>query len=260
MAAFVLVPFVSGNNKNIYPEPRLSANYNILPQLSVKAGYSRMIQYMHLLSSYSVSMPTDIWVPALDGLKPLKSDQVNMGISYNLEKTVLISAEVYRKWLYNTTDYQNGASLTTDFIPWYNKVTQGNGNTKGFELSIEKQAGPITGSINYTLSSSDRNYTELNNGHSFPFIYDRRHDFNISTNYQISEKWDISALWVYGTGYPATIPTERLLSALETYSNGSAIANEIVYYPSPNNFRLPAYHRLDVSLHYNSHNRWGKYS
>jgi hypothetical protein len=255
--------FVSGNNQYIYPEPRLSANYNIIPSLSLKAGYSRMVEYMHLLSSYGVSMPTDIWVPALNGLKPLQSDQVNMGISYDFNKTVLISAEVYRKWLYNTTDYQNGVSLTTDFIPWYNKVTQGNGNTKGVELSIEKQTGPLTGSISYTFSISDRNYDELNNGITFPFIYDRRHDFNISGNYKISGKWDISALWFFGTGYPVTLPTEKYLPALGisgSDNNGNYFGQQIDYYPSPNNSRLPAYHRLDLSLHYNNHNRWGKYT
>ena len=251
--------FVSGNHKYINPEPRLSANYNVLPQLAFKAGYSRMVQYMHLLSSYGLSMPTDIWIPALNGVKPLKSDQINMGLSYNFEK-VLISSEVYRKWLYNVTDYQNGASLTTDFIPWYNKVTQGIGNSKGFELTIEKQTGSITGSINYTLSTSDRNYAELNNGQTFPFIYDRRHDFNIFANYQISEKWDMSALWVYGTGYPATVSVEKYLPALDIYNSTSGYGGEIDYYPSPNNFSLPAYHRLDLSLHYNNHNRWGKYS
>jgi len=208
-------------------------------------------------------MPTDIWVPALNGLKPLQSDQVNMGISYDFNKTVLISAEVYRKWLYNTTDYQNGVSLTTDFIPWYNKVTQGNGNTKGVELSIEKQTGPLTGSISYTFSISDRNYDELNNGITFPFIYDRRHDFNISGNYKISGKWDISALWFFGTGYPVTLPTEKYLPALGisgSDNNGNYFGQQIDYYPSPNNSRLPAYHRLDLSLHYNNHNRWGKYT
>ena len=99
--------------------------------------------------------------------------------------------------------------MLTDLSPWYEKTTQGHGNAKGIELSVEKQEGRLTGSINYTLSRSDRKYDDLNNGLTFPFKYDRLHDFNISVNYQISKKWDVSAFWIYGTGYPITVPVEK---------------------------------------------------
>lgn len=249
----------SATYKKIYPEPRLSANYAIHPQLSIKAGYSRMLQYAHLLSSYGLSMPTDIWVPALQGVKTLKSDQANIGFAYKLKADVLFSVELYRKWLYNTADYKNGSTLLASFEPWYNKITQGRGNAKGLELSIEKQSGKIKGSMNYTLSMSNRNYLELNNGQTFSFIYDRKHDFNISLNYQISEKWDISALWLFGSGYPVSIPVEKYVPALGIYNINSAVGDEIDYYPSLNNFRLPAYHRLDLSLHRKKQSRMGQH-
>ncbi len=240
---------ISDSVKNFNPEPRLSVNYLILPQLAIKTGYSRMVQYMHLLSSSGLSLPTDLWVPALKGLQPLKSDQVNVGLAYDWAKIALLSIEAYRKWLTNTTDLLNGASLT-DITPWYEKTTQGHGNTKGLEISIEKQQGRLTGSINYTLSSAVRTYAALNNGQTFPFQYDRRHDFNISANYQITSKWDLSAMWLYGSGYPVTIPVDRYYPAL-------GISNVIYYYPLLNNYRLPAYHRLDLGLHYKTKNRLG---
>jgi outer membrane receptor for ferrienterochelin and colicin len=249
-----LTGFISGTKAYFNLEPRLSANYSICPRLVFKTGYSRMVQYVHLLSTSGLTMPTDIWIPSLYDIKPLKSDQINVGISYEFNETVLFSVEIYRKWLDNTTDFKNGASLLADSSPWYEKTTQGNGNAKGIELSIEKQQGRFTGSINYTLSTSDRKYADLNNGKTFPFRYQRLHDFNISLNYQITKKWDISALWTYGTGYPVTLPVEQYSPLL------GIVHNMVYFYPSINNYRLPDYHRLDLGLHYKTLNRLGENS
>lgn len=253
-----LSAFFSDSHPLFNAEPRLSANYEILPRFVIKAGYSRMVQYVHLLNSSGMSLPTDIWVPALKGLRPLKSDQINAGVAFDWSNKALLTIEVYQKWLNNTADYRNGASLLLDFSPWYEKTTQGNGNSKGIEISVEKQEGRLTGSINYTLSRAYRKYAELNNGKEFPFKYDRLHDFNISLNYKISDKWDISALWVYGTGYSVTVPVEKYVPALFMYTH---VENPwlIYYYPSINNCRLPAYHRLDLGVHYKKTNRLGEH-
>jgi hypothetical protein len=209
-----LSSLISEGKMNFNAEPRLSVNYTLIPQLVFKTGYSRMVQYMHLLSNSGLTMPTDIWVPALKGLEPLKSDQINAGFAFNWNKKVLFSVEAYCKWLTNTTDLLDGTSLIIGFSPWYEKTTQGHGKAKGIEISVEKQQGSLTGSINYTLSTADRKYPDINNGQSFPFRYDRLHDFNISLNYQISKKWDVSALWSYGTGYPVTVPVEKYAPAM----------------------------------------------
>ena len=244
--------FITGTKGSFNPEPRISANYSLSPKLAFKIGYSRMVQYMHLLSTSGLTMPTDIWVPALEGMQPLKSDQINVGFSYYFHETALLRVEAYRKWLNNTTDFKNGASLLSETSPWYEKTTQGHGNARGFEVSLEKQEGHLTGSINYTLSTSDRKYKDLNYGNSFPFRYHRLHDFNISLNYQFSKKWDISALWSYGTGYPVTLPVEQYIPLMQ-------IVHQLVYYyPSINNYRLPDYHRLDIGIHYKTTNRLGE--
>ncbi len=214
-----------------------------------------MVQYMHLLTRSGLTMPTDIWVPALKGLKPLISDQFNAGFAFDLAKTALITFEIYHKSLANTTDYKNGYSLLSDLLPWNEKVNQGNGSSRGIELSIDKQQGRLTGSINYTLSKSDRTYTDLNNGKTFPFRYDRLHDLNLSLNYKITNKWDVSALWVYGTGYPVTIPVEKHITLIGFQGN---MRREIYYYPSINNCRLPDYHRLDLGIHHKKKNRLGE--
>jgi len=251
--------FISDYNRNFNFEPRMSVNYAVLPRFVIKTGYSRMVQYTHLLSTSGVSMPTDLWVPAIKGLQPLKSDQLNIGFAYDWEKSVLFSVEIYQKWLANTTDIRNGMSLITDPSPWYEKTEQGHGKARGIELSIEKQQGRLTGSIHYTLSTANRSYANINNGQSFPFKYDRRHDFNISANFQISKKWDLSAMWLYGTGYPVTLPVERYAVAWFLFNENSG-GQEINYYPSRNNVRLPAYHRLDLGLHYKTNNRLGEHN
>ena len=250
---------ISGNKLITNFEPRVSANYAVSSRFSIKTGYSRMVQYLHLLSSSGLSMPTDIWVPAAKGVYPLKSDQINSGISYDWNNIILISMEIYRKWLNNTADYRNGASLLSDISPWYEKITQGHGNAQGLEVSLEKQEGVLTGSINYTYSKAVREYQNLNNGNEFPFKYDRRHDMNVSINYRISKKWDISALWWFGTGYPVTIPVEKYYPALSIVKGTLANFNNLVYYyPSLNNYRLPAYHRLDLGLHYKTQLKIGE--
>lgn len=247
-----LTGFIADAKVYVNPEPRVSANFSFSPRLVFKIGYSRMVQYLHLLSTSGLTMPTDIWVPALDGLKPLKSDQINAGFSYDLHGVALLTVEAYRKWFNNTTDFKNGASLLSDTSPWYEKTTQGFGNAKGVEVSVEKQEGHITGAINYTLSTSDRKYADLNYGNVFPFRYHRLHDFNISINYKIFKKWDVSALWTYGTGYPVTIPVEQYTPAMQI------VHNLVYYYPSINNYRLPDYHRLDLGIHFRTLNRLGE--
>lgn len=253
-AGLRLSGLLSANKVYFNAEPRISASYSLHPDIVLKAGYSRMVQYLHLLSTSGITVPADIWVPALEGLYPLKSDQINAVISFDLNKKALFSIEIYRKWLTNTTDFRNGASLLASFSPWYEKTTQGSGNAKGVELSVEKQEGRITGSINYTLSTSDRKYTDLNNGQIFPFMYDRLHDFNISLNCQVFKKWDFSVLWFYGTGYPVTVPVEKYVPVLISTSY------PVNYYPSLNNCRLPAYHRLDLGIHYKTQNRLGEHT
>jgi len=238
-------------------EPRISANYKILPQLVVKAGYSRMVQYMHLLSTSGLTMPTDVWVPASNGLEPLKSDQVDMGVAYNANDKFLFTVEGYRKWLRNTTDLRSGSSLFTEFTPWYDKTIQGNGDTWGIEFSLEKQLNKLSVNINYTLSRAFRTNPDLNNGKRFPFRYDRLHDLNIYVKYRFTDKWDFSALLIYGTGYPVTLPVEKYIPGLGVFNWDTFGGYQVNYYPSINNCRLPAYHRLDLGFHRSTTNSLG---
>ena len=250
----------SDGHKMLNLEPRFSLNYMLINNIALKTGYSRMVQYLQLINSSGLSMPTDIWVPAVKGINPLKSDQINLGFAYNVDNIVYFSVEVYHKWLSQTTDLKNGASLLTDISPWYTKLEQGNGIAKGIEFYVEKQMGRLKGNISYTLSDAKRTYTQLNNGVSFPFKYNRLHDLSVFSNFQISQKWDVSALWVFGTGYPVTIASEKYMPALNIYSSVSEFGGEISYYPSRNNYNMPVYHRLDLGFHYKTTNKYGQHT
>lgn len=252
-AGMRMCAYIAQDISRFHFEPRFSSTYLVRPGLSAKAGYSRMAQNLHLISNSGVTLPTDLWVPAINGLHSLKSDQANAGVVYEINKKLCLTIEFYHKWLYNTTDLKNGESILTSIKPWYEKTTQGTGHSKGIEVTLEKYLGDITGSINYTLSKASRKYSDLNNGKSFPFRYDRLHDLNLSVNYKISEKWDIAFMWIYGTGYPVTVPVEKYLPGLS-----NIMPKVVYYYPSINNFRLPDYHRLDMSLHYRKISRHGE--
>lgn len=248
------------NKPSLNIEPRISASYTVTPRLILKTGYSRMVQYMHLLSSSGLITPTDLWVPASNGLKPLKSDQADIGFAYSDDNKLFFSIEGYRKWSDNSTDLRSGSSLFTEFSPWYEKTIQGKGDAWGIEFSLEKQFKKLSTNINYTLSKASRINPDLNNGVRFPFKYDRLHDLNISMNYKFSSKWDISAMWIFGTGYPVSLPVEKYMPALGIFDWNTLSGYQVDYYPSINNCRLPAYHRLDLGIHRNSSNQIGDHT
>jgi len=257
-AGLRITDFKTGKSIYTNAEPRLALNWLLTGNIAVKGGYSRMVQYIQLISENNVTMPLDLWVPSAKGLEPLKSDQATLGFSYNYKNDIVFTIEGYYKELINTTDYIEGASLAGEQVPWYERVTQGKGTAKGIEISAERQSGKLLAGIYYTISKSDRTYKELNTNSTFPFKYDRLHDITISTNYQISDKWDISFLWVYYSGNPITLETEKYLPAISVYSGTSDFGHEIHYFPNKNNFRLPAYHRLDIGIHRTTKNKLGK--
>jgi hypothetical protein len=181
-------------------QPRISARYLLNDDLSAKASYARMAQYIHLLANSNVGLPTDLWVPATDRLQPQTSHQVAAGIARTFRREYEISVEGYYKTMDNVLEYKEGASFLNPDNPWEDKVLQGDGRSYGLELFVQKKTGSVTGWIGYTLSWTDRLFEELNNGERFPYKYDRRHDFSIAVIKRLSKKVELSGTWVFGTG------------------------------------------------------------
>ncbi|WP_427910551.1 TonB-dependent receptor domain-containing protein [Parabacteroides chongii] len=236
-------------------EPRVSLRWLLADNLSFKASYSRMNQYVHLISNSFISLPTDAWMPVTRKLKPLLSDQVSAGFYYDLNKTYSFSVEGYYKTMENLLEYRDGHTFTPSYLNWEDKLTAGDGRAYGAEFMVRKETGRTTGWIGYGLSWADRKFDELNLGERYPARFDNRHKLNIVVMHKISPKVEISAAWSYASGNHVTLSLENY-EEQETggrfdYTGGygnDPLYNSIDYYEGRNNYQLPAYHRLDLGL------------
>lgn len=236
-------------------EPRVSLRWLLADNLSFKASYSRMNQYVHLISNSFISLPTDAWMPVTRKLKPLLSDQVSAGFYYDLNKTYSFSVEGYYKTMENLLEYRDGHTFTPSYLNWEEKLTAGDGRAYGAEFMVRKETGRTTGWIGYGLSWADRKFDELNLGERYPARFDNRHKLNIVVMHKISPKVEISAAWSYTSGNHVTLSLENY-EEQETggrfdYTGGygnDPLYNSIDYYEGRNNYQLPAYHRLDLGL------------
>ena len=242
------------------PQPRLSGRFLITDDLSIKAGYAYMAQYLHLLSNGSISLPTDLWVPVTARLEPMTSHQVAAGVFYTLNNWVDLSVEGYYKWMNNLMEYRNGSSFWSGSVGWEDKVCLGRGWAYGIEFLAQRSVGKFTGWVGYTWSRTLRCFDMLNNGEPFPAKYDRIHDVSISLQYKPNDEFDCGITWVYSTGNTATLAMQEIPSDdydPDTYIPDvglfSGIINDGSYYgyvSSRNNFRMPSYHRMDVSANF----------
>jgi hypothetical protein len=224
----------------INPEPRLSINYRIDSLQSIKGGYSRTVQNLHLLSNTTSGNPTDIWIPSSNNIKPELGDQYSAGYFRNLKKnTYEFSAETYYKWMANQIDYRNGAELILN-QEVEGELVYGTGRAYGLELLVRKKTGKFTGWIGYTLSRTERKFDEIDNGKYFAARQDRTHDLTVVAMYELNNKWALSANFVYYTGNAVTFPSGK-------YEMDGQIVN---YYSERNGYRMPAYHRLDLGATY----------
>lgn len=234
-------------------EPRLSLRWKLRDNLSLKASFSRMNQYIHLVSESFISLPADAWMPVTRKLKPLVSDQISAGAYYNLNKQFDLSMEVYYKKLNNLLEYKEGYTFLPVFSSWEDKMVMGEGRSYGMELMLRKNMGKTTGWIGYALSWSDRLFDTINNGNRYPAKYDSRHKLNIVLMHKLSEKVELSAAWSLASGTYATLSLESYQSTL---NNGNqrwepekdAEFVEIDYFGERNNFQFPTYHRLDLGI------------
>ncbi|WP_167604611.1 TonB-dependent receptor [Maribellus sediminis] len=235
-------------------EPRASLRFLGSEKWSLKASYAKMSQYVHLLTTSTISLPTDLWLPATKNVKPQIAHQWALGGVYKLPKGFDLSVEFFYKTMDNLIEYSEGASFTGIGNSWENKIETGKGWSYGMEVLFEKNIGKTTGWLGYTLSKSDRQFENLNFGEVFPAKYDRRHDISLALTHKFNDHIDIGASWVFGSGNATTL-------ALQEYSTASGSYNywnpSIEYYGGRNNYRMPAYHRLDVAVNFHKQKKHG---
>ena len=248
-----------GVEDTFYPslQPRISGRALLGENLSVKVGYAYMSQYMHLLSTTSVSLPTDLWVPSTKRIKPMTAQQVAAAVNYSIPLVVELSVEGYYKHMHNIIEYRDGATTFGSTAGWEDLVCVGDGWTYGVEFLAQRTFGRLTGWLAYTWSRTthlfNRPGQELNNGNPFPAKYDRRHDFSIVLTYKINDWCDASATWVFSTGNTATLAMQKYPVASDdpdAYDLNSNLSNTLSHVSSRNNFRMPNYHRADISVNF----------
>ncbi|WP_343658076.1 TonB-dependent receptor [Chryseobacterium sp.] len=223
-------------------EPRISANYRINEVSSVKGGYSRNTQNLHLLSNSNSGNPTDQWIGSSYTVKPEIADQISLGYSRNFKNNNYeVNAEVYYKDMKNQIDFKNGAQIGFDTgADVESELLFGKGRAYGLELIAKKKSGKLTGWISYTLSKTERKINGINNNEWYNARMDKTHDLSIVATYQLNPKWTFSGLFVYSTGNAVTFPTGKY------ELNGQTIFQ----YSNRNADRMPAYHRMDLSATY----------
>lgn len=247
-------------------EPRASIRCNVGDKYSIKLGYARMSQFVQQVSSNYIDLPTDLWQPITSQFKPLKSDQYSVGFYGTLPLSMYFSAEGWYKNMKNLLEYREGVSVLSPGMAWNEKLTSGKGWSYGFDFSLTKEAGAFTGSVGYGLLWNWRKFEELNNGAKFLAKFDNRHKININAAYKLNDKIDLNAGWTYMTGnrltlsmYNYDIPGSQFPDAPTVGPPG--YGNEIDgidYYPSRNNVRMPAYHRLDLGMNIHKNYKNGR--
>ena len=237
-------------------QPRLSASVMLASNLSLKAGYAYMTQYVHLLSNSSLSLPTDLWVPVTKNIVPMNAHQVSLGAFYELPKLFDISVEGYYKIMDNLLEYKDGASFFGSSENWENKVCMGKGWAYGVELLVQRSFGKTTGWIGYTWAHAKRQFDRegmvINQGEVFPAKYDRRHDLSITVQHKFNDRIDLSGTWVFSSGNCGTLGTQIYEGLADDWGNVPVI-NAL----ERNNFRLGSYHRLDLSVNFHKQKKHG---
>jgi outer membrane receptor protein involved in Fe transport len=231
-------------------EPRATFRYALNETASIKAGVTRNLQYIHLVTNAGSTLPTDLWVPSTLRVQPQISWQYAAGFFKNFKEGMFeTSIEAYYKTMQNQIEYREG--YTPSLKDPEEDFVFGNGWSYGTELFINKVKGQFTGWIGYTLSWTWRQFNELNQGQKFPSRYDRRHDISVVGNYELNKNWKFSTVFVYGTGSAISVP-ERFY-----FINGTLSQQ----FSSINSYRMNPYHRLDVAATYTpKHKKQRKYT
>jgi hypothetical protein len=232
------------------PEPRLGLRFMTGGSSSVKLSYTGVSQYSHLLSNSSLGLPTDVWIPAGRHVKPQRSRHYSAGYYGMLRGGMFeFSAELYYKKLLDIVDYVDNADLFLNPLVEAN-ILSGDGESYGAELYAEKKSGRLTGWASYTLSKTDRAIDGINGGRPYPAAYDKRHSLSLALMYRISKGLDAGAVFKLTSGGYVTMPEGAFSYYGATFS----------YYTERNGYKIPPYHRLDISFTYKNpkkqNSRW----
>lgn len=227
-------------------QPRLACSFILPDRSAIKLSFAQMAQFVNLLTNEGLSLPTDLWVPSTERIRPQQSTQYAAGWARTYGDWE-VSLEGYYKEMEGLLSYREGASFVFGLeSDWQDQVVQGEGRSYGLEVFVQRKVGDTKGWIGYTLSKTERRFDDLNSGRWFPFTYDRRHDVSLVVTHTFDEAWTGSLAWVFGTGRALTLPESVYTTFLPATTWPLTLEVEV---PSERNaYRMSPYHRLDLSM------------
>ena len=234
-------------------EPRLSIHYNYKPNHKLELSYTKMSQFVHLLVNPGTGLPSDLWVPSTEKIKPEIAHQISIGSSSFFFDQYNLYVGAYYKKMYNLLAYDEESTIYESIInepgetpllssnDWEERVESGTGESMGLEFKLAKNEGRLKWELAYTLASSKRTFQEINEGRTFPHKYDRKHDFYAMANFDLNDYFNIAASWSYSTGSTFSLANEEFIDF-----KGNIIRETT----GRNNYRFPDYHHLDFGLNF----------
>jgi hypothetical protein len=230
----------SNTTSFLHFEPRMMLNYFPKNGLSFFASYTRQNQYVNLITASSVGIPTDFWIAVSDGIPSQSSNNFSVGGNKIISKQVSTSLNGYYRSMKNLIEYPYGLTQFNETTSLKNDILIGDGEAYGLEWMLKKDNGRFNGWISYTLSWSERQFDELNNGEIFYSKYDRRHNLALVGTYDFNEKWNVGLTQLFSSGNRFTMPTSWY------FMNNTPVRE----FDSYNNAQMPNYIRTDVSVNY----------
>ena len=254
--------FDVGKKSYLSIQPRAALSILLDDKSSIKFSATKMTQFLHLLASPGLGLPTDLWVSSTEKIEPENSWQYGAAYTRSLGNGYELTLEGFYKDLDNLLEYRSGFNFFSNSKDWEDKVNVGTGVSYGGEILLEKTKGKTTGWVGYTWSKSDRTFEEINFGEPFPYKYDRRHDVGLVLTHKHSKRMDFGLVWVYGTGNTYTLGTSNYnalgaqtdLPIQDQIFESLGTAN---YLETRNNQRMPSYHRMDVSINLHKEKKRG---
>ncbi|MXO03839.1 TonB-dependent receptor plug domain-containing protein [Flavobacterium sp. HBTb2-11-1] len=232
--------YASGSDSYLHFQPRVVLNYVPSEKYSFYASYNKQYQYLSLITTSSVGIPTDFWIASSDGIKPQNSNEFAIGSNQNITRNWSSSLGGFYRSMKNLLEYPYGITQFNEITTFKNDLYVGRGKAYGLEMMLKKSNGKFSGWLSYTLSWSDRNFDELNNGRTYFAKYDRRHNLSLVGMYDLNSKWNFGITQLFSSGNRFTMPTSWY------FINN----NPVKEYSGYNNAQMPNYIRTDIAANY----------
>ncbi len=227
-------------------EPRIRLNWRWTDELSTGGSFERMTQFLHLLSPNVIGLPTDIWVSSTENIRPQTSIQYSLWLAYKNSKSFEFKVEAFHKNMNDLIEFKQTNTLEINAANWEPNAVTGVGESKGIEAQAAFRFGRLDGQVNYTISKTTRQFDELNLGQVFPYRYDRRHVGNALISTALTDNFNLSATFAYGSGLAISLPVGSYVSV----PGVDLPPIDVFTVTERNSVRMPEYHRLDFGATY----------